>query len=169
MSSRSILGGRWHFLVFLAALSPIMGGVAHAQVTSIDGTWKLVMRELPDGTKVYPPAIAGLYTLSKGQRNLNVLWHNAQGKVASFSSVSLFKLTHGEYTETLIYNLLSDTASDQGPVYNLSGETRTAPVKRDGGRIDYTLPFGEPNVVFDGDKLTATMEGAFVDYWERVK
>jgi hypothetical protein len=31
------------------------------------------------------------------------------------------------------------------------------------------LPFNEPAVVIEGDKMTATLEGAFVDYWERVR
>jgi hypothetical protein len=31
------------------------------------------------------------------------------------------------------------------------------------------LPFDPPSVVYEGDKLTATLEGAFVDYWERLK
>ena len=49
-----------------------------------------------------------------------------------------------------------------------SGETKTAVVTREGGRISYKLPFDAPSIVIEGDKLTATAEGLFVDYWERV-
>jgi hypothetical protein len=43
-------------------------------------------------------------------------------------------------------------------------QTEAAPVTRPGSRIAFKLPFGEPSVIFEGDKLTATEEGQFVDY-----
>jgi hypothetical protein len=55
------------------------------------------------------------------------------------------------------------------PTYNVTGATERTPVVREGGRIAFKLPFGEPSVVFEGDKLTATLEGQFIDYWERVR
>jgi len=33
----------------------------------------------------------------------------------------------------------------------------------------FKLRFDPPSVVFEGDKFTATLEKAFVDYWERVR
>jgi hypothetical protein len=35
--------------------------------------------------------------------------------------------------------------------------------------LAFTLPFGEPSLVYEGDKMTATLKGQFVDYWERVR
>src|SRR3954454_10282756 len=47
-------------LVFVAALAD-----------GIEGTWRLLKRELPDGTIQTPPTVAGLYTLNNGLRHLN--------------------------------------------------------------------------------------------------
>jgi hypothetical protein len=62
-----------------------------------------------------------------------------------------------EYTETLGF-FASDGGSGKPPTYN-----------REGGRLAFKLPFGEPSLVLEGDKLTATVEHQFVDYWERVR
>jgi len=54
--------------------------------------------------------------------------------------------------------------------YDLSSSTGTSPVSITERRIEFQLPLhGEPSVVFEGDKFTATRKGAFVDHWERVK
>jgi hypothetical protein len=77
-------------------------------------------------------------------------------------------LSDTEYSETLLFTAFDD-GSGKAPTYNLTGSTESVPVTREGSRIAYELPFGEPSVVVEGDKLTATVEGQFVDYWERVR
>jgi hypothetical protein len=42
-----------------------------------------------------------------------------------------------------------------------------APVTVAGGRIQFKHPFGR-SLVFEGNKMTATLEGGFVDVWEKV-
>jgi len=37
-----------------------------------------------------------------------------------------------------------------------------------GGRIEFKPPFDPPALVFEGNKITATLEGGFVDVWEKV-
>ena len=134
----------------------------------IDGTWRLIKRVLPDGTVQTPPAVVGLGTSTNGLRHLNVFWHTPDGKPASIGVISRIKFTATEYTETLIAFTLDD-GSGQPAAYNFSGETRTAPVTTEGRRISFNLPFDPPSVVYEGDKLTATLEGVFVDHWERLK
>ena len=134
----------------------------------IEGTWRLVNRQLPDGTVQTAPTVVGLATLTNGLRHMNVFWQTPDGKPASIGSISKFKLTSNEYTETSIAFALDD-GSGNPVIYNFSGETKTAAVMREGGRISFQLPFDPPYVVYEGDKLTATLEGAFVDYWERVE
>ena len=99
---------------------------------------------------------------------LNVFWHTPEGKPASIGVISKISMSANEYTETLIAFALDD-GSGNPVAYNFSGETKTAAATRENGRISYKLPFDPPAVVYEGDKLTATLEGAFVDYWERVK
>jgi hypothetical protein len=145
------------------------GGVCTgtAQAQEVEGTWKLVMRKLPDGTTQAPPAVLGAYTSYKGLQNLNVFWHTPEGKPASFSRISTYKMSGTEYTETLLFTAMDD-GSGKPTTYNLTGATESTPVTREGGRLAFKLPFGEPSVVHEDDKMTATLEGQFVDYWERI-
>lgn len=136
---------------------------------SIEGTYMLISRKLPDGTTLTPPNIMGLQTFTKGYRNFNVFWKDNSGKVFSYSVASTYKLTGSEYTESLMFGIMNDQIGGKQIDYNLSGETKTAPVKMDGKKIEVKLPFDPPSVVFDGNKLTATAEGMFVDYWEKVR
>ena len=146
----------------------VLGICGAAQAQELEGTWKLALRKLPDGTKLVPPAVFGLWTAHNGLRNLNVFWHTPEGNPASFASASTYKISDTEYTETLFFNAL-DEGNGKPPTYNLKGDTEKTPVTRDGSRIAFQLPFGEPSVVFEGDKFTATIKGPnIVDYWERV-
>jgi len=152
----------------LVSLMLLFAFATLALADGIEGTWSLIKRQLPDGTVQTPPTVVGLGTTTNGLRHLNVFWQTPDGKPASIGVISKIKLTADEYTETLIAFTLDD-GSGNPAVYNFSGETRTAAVMREGGRISYKLPFDPPSVVYEGDKLTATLEGEFVDYWERVK
>jgi len=69
----------------LASLSLICltGATAPPKPPSIEGTYRLVSRDLPDGSKQVPPAIDGLITFTKGYRNFNIYWKDAGGKVFS--------------------------------------------------------------------------------------
>ena len=73
-----------------------------------------------------------------------------------------------DLSQTRLFGAL-DMGDGKPVVYATPGETKRVPIKREGGRISYQLPFDPPFVVIDGDKLTATLEGAFIDTWERMK
>ncbi len=152
----------------VAGLILSLGIATFALADDLEGTWRLVKRQLPDGTIQTPPTVAGLYTVVNGQRHLNVFWRTPEGKPGSYGLVSKVRVTWNEYTETLIASVFDD-GSGQPVAYNFSGETKSAVITREGRRASYQPPFDPPLVVFDGDRLTATLEGAFVDYWERVK
>ena len=56
------------------------------------------------------------------------------------------------------------------PVYDLSGQTQSARVTADGGRLQFTLPFEPRALVFEGNKITATAaNNANIDTWEKVE
>jgi hypothetical protein len=40
---------------------------------NIEGTYRLISRQLPDGTRLSPPAIMGLNTYTKSHRTFNVV------------------------------------------------------------------------------------------------
>jgi hypothetical protein len=137
---------------------------------SIEGTYNLISRQFPDGTMLRPPDVMGLWTYTKTHRHLNTIRKDATGTFASFSIVSTYTLTATEYTETLLFSLRTDQPGGKDPVYDLSGQTRSAPVTVDGGRLQFTLPFEPRALVFEGNKITATAaNNANVDIWEKVE
>ena len=158
----------------LAALSLILltGAVPTAKPPSPEGTYRLVSRDLPDGSKQVPPAIDGLLTYTKGYRNFNIYWKDVQGKLFSVSYVASYELTPKEYREKSIFFQVNDEIGGKGASYDLSPATGASPVTIKGTRMEMQMPLhGEPAVVFEGTRMTATGKGVFgtfVDHWERV-
>jgi hypothetical protein len=155
-------------LLMVAMLGCMVTVSANAHAGDIEGTWRLTKRVFPDGTVLVPPAVVGMGTVIDGIRHLNVFWIRPDGRGASVGLISRYRITANNYTETLLASAFDD-GSGSPVVRGTSGETRTASVTREGGRVSYQLPFDPPKVVYEGDTLTATLEGAFVDHWERVK
>jgi hypothetical protein len=139
-----------------------------AQVPSIEGTYRLVSRELPDGSIQEPPDVLGLSTFTREYRNFNLMWTDADGRRFSISYIARYSLTPTEYSETSVYRLVNDLDGG-GPWYDLSGPSGTSAVTVEGGRIQFVHPlYQEPSVVFEGDRETASVEGELIDNWERV-
>jgi hypothetical protein len=151
-------------IVLLFAIS------ASAQAPSIEGIYKLISRQLPDGTMLKPPdIIMGSWTYTKSIRTFNSVRKDGTGKFNSLSLVSTYKLTATEYTETLLFSIRTDQIGGKDIVYDLSRKTQSVPVKIEGGRIQFKLPFERPTVMFEGNKMRAAVEGGFVDVWEKVE
>ena len=136
---------------------------------SIEGSYTLVSRDLPDGTKQGPPEVMGMLTYTKTHRNFNVIWKDKDGKVFSYSLVSEYKLTANEYSEKIIFSILNDQIGGQEIKYELSGPSQTVPVTLKGERIEFKPPFDPPSLAFEGNKMTAMAEGQFIDHWEKVQ
>jgi hypothetical protein len=140
-----------------------------AQAPSIEGTYKLISRKLPDGKMQGPSDVMGLLTFTKNYRNFNVIWKDAKGKFFSISIVSTYKLTATEYSETNLFYIINDQIGGKETVYDITGQTGTSPVTVENGSVKFKLPlFKEPSVVFEGNKFTATTSD-FVDTWEKVQ
>ena len=140
---------------------------------TIEGTYQLVRRELPDGTVQLPPDVMGMVTFTKEFRNFSVVWSDDEGKFYSECYVARYRLTEHEYTETSEYLIVDDQIGGKATSYDLSKTTERSEVSIDGGRISFALPQSfekalSISVVFDGDGLTATGKDLFIDYWERV-
>jgi hypothetical protein len=130
---------------------------ASAQSPSIEGTYQLVSRTLPNGTVLKPPDIMGLLTYTKTHRNFNIVIKDATGKFYSYSLVSTYKLTPAEFSETRLFSILNDQPGGKDIVYDLSGKTQSVPVTMEGGRLQFKPPFDPPALVFEGNKMTATL------------
>ena len=158
----------------VASLSLVVftGASAPPKPPNIEGTYKLVSRDLQNGSKQAPPTVDGLMSFSKGYRNFNIYVRDSAGKVLSVSYAASYQLTAKEYREHCIFFLLNDESGGKGATYDLSGKSGTAPVTLTGVRVAFTFPLhDEPAVVFQGSRMTATGNGpygSFVDHWERV-
>ena len=157
----------WTLPGVLVGMVLLFAIAASAQAPSIEGTYQLISRKLPDGTVLKPPDILGLSTFTKSHTNFNLVLKDATGKFSSVSSVSTYKLTATEYSETRLFSIVNDQIGGKEIVYDLAGKTQSVPVKMEGGRIQFKSPFNPPSLVFEGNKLTATAEGRFVDVWEK--
>jgi hypothetical protein len=142
----------------------------HVGGPSIEGTYQLTSRELPDGSRVEPPAIVGMLTYTDDHRNFNVSWTDANGKRTSVSSISEYELVDKRYWEQCTYYLVNDEIGGTGLKYDLTRPGGASVVTiGDNGVIAFDLPlFNEPSVVFTRSGMTATREGEFVDHWIKV-
>ena len=141
---------------------------AFAYAENPDGTYRLVMRKLSDGTVLTPPAVQGMGTFKNGVYQLTIFWRSPDGKPASLSRLSKWAWSETEVAATPVAFMIDD-GSGKPPVYVWGGETVRVPVTRQGTRVSHQHPLDPVFMVWDGDKETATIEGVLVDTWERVK
>lgn len=154
-------------LAAAGAAAAAAGIGATRSVPSLEGTYILVKRELPDGSVQRAPDVIGMLTYTKEYRNFNVYWKNQSGQPVSISYIARYELSDDSYQEKSLYYRMSEGATTE---LDVSGKTGTSPVMRRGNRMELTLPlYNEPRVVFEADRFTATRRGEFVDYWEQVK
>lgn len=156
-------------LIAPLSLLLLTGAVAPTKPPSIQGTYRLVSRDLPDGTRQVPPNIVGLLTFTAKYRNFNIYWKDPNGKAVSLSNIATYQLSDKEYRETNVYYFVNDETQGKKPSYDLAATSGASPITIKGTRIEMQLPLHEePMVAFDGDRLTASSEGEFVDHWVRV-
>jgi len=147
----------------------LFASAASAQAPSIEGTYQLISRKLPDGTVIKPPDMMAFYTFTKTHRNFNLVQKDATGKIASFSVVSTYTLKATEYSERRLFSIRTDQIGGKDVVYDLASQTRSVPVTVGGGHLQFTDPFGTRSQVFEGNKMTATTPEGAVDVWEKVQ
>jgi len=136
------------------------------QTPSIEGTYWLVSRTLPDGTVLKPPDVIGLLTYTNKSRTFHYIQQDATGKINLVSLVAGYTLTDSWYRETPGSTI--NFQIDPKDIVYTSGATGNTPVKMEGGRIQFESPFRPFSQVFEGTKMTAT-KGGIVEVWEKVQ
>ena len=137
---------------------------------TIQGTYRLVSRELPDGTMLTPPEIMGLLAYARTHRSITVVGEDSAGKFFAMRGAT-YTLSPTEYTETVLFRATNLSASPSGRTqvdYAVPAQPVRAPVTVAGDRIEFRVP-DEPLFAFEGSTMIATQEGRFVDTWERVR
>ncbi len=133
------------------------------------GSWRLVKRQLADGTVLTAPDVGGMASRGpNGWGHHSVFWKTPDGKSASISAVISYEYGSSEVTAIRHFGAFDD-GSGKPVVYATPEETKRVPLKREGAKISFQSPFDPPFIVIDGSSMTATLEGVFVDYWEQVK
>jgi hypothetical protein len=137
---------------------------------SIEGTYRFVSRDLPNGQVVTAPAMDGMLSYTDDYRNFNIYWTDAAGRRFSIGYIAEYEIVDGRYWERSLYRVVNDEINGSGLMYDLSRPAGAADVTTGaGGSISFTLPlYGEPRIEFTRDGLTATLEGQFVDHWDKV-
>ena len=147
-------------------LLALLAGLAYAD--NPDGTYRLVMRKLADGTVLTPPAVQGMGTFKNGVYQLTLFWRTPQGTTAALSRLSSWKWSETDVAATPLAFMFDD-GSGKPPIYEWGGETKRVPVTRQGSRVSHPHPLDPVFMMWDGDEETATIEGVLEDHWERVR
>lgn len=160
-------------LMIIAGAATVFAQQDHEKMMSkspYDGTYQLVKRELPDGTVLKPPAVVGLFTIDNGWRNFNVAWKDPEGKQVQISVISKCTLSETEYSETNVFYMQNNVPGADGIMYDLNGHSGTAKVTKTDAGLSWDMPLhGEPHVTMTPNTMIAEREGAFKDYWEKIK
>jgi len=72
-------------------------------------------------------------------------------------------------TETQLYHEVNYEIRGTPMTYSTEEVTKSVAIKNDNMKMTVIPPFDPPVLVFEGDKMTATLAGEFVDVWERLK
>jgi hypothetical protein len=136
---------------------------------SIDGTYELTERVTANGTVVRPPAIVALYTMTDGRFSLNLFVKNADGTIASESSVGRYTFRADKYCEWIVYtirnNLDKPGVTNEAPVV----ADHCTPVSSKDGRFSFSPPGEGVEVSFGAEGFTAKIGGEFVDHWRKIR
>ena len=154
--------------VLVLMVLAVVGGCARGP--GIEGTYRLVRRELPDGRVQQPPQVLGHHSYTRTHRHTTVAWKDAAGQWYSQSYVAVYRLSPDRYVEAPVYLAVSDPAGGSGPVNKVGGDAVQSPVTTADGtvRFEAPAPFERAlNIEFEYDNggFRATGRGLFVDYW----
>ncbi len=140
-----------------------------AQPIDLIGTYRLVLRELPNGELLEPPRICGQLDFSARCRNFNVFWRDSEGRPFSMSMISNYDVDADSYDETALYFSEFDGVTGAGVRFDLDRAHGSSKLERRDGRVSFQLPlYGEPRITLRDEGFTATRAGEFVDHWVRV-
>jgi len=143
--------------------------LAPSSPPSIDGTYELTERVMANGTILRPPAIVALYTMVDGRFSLNLFVKNADGTIASESSVGRYTFSADKYCEWIEYTTRKDL-DKPGVTNEVPALTdHCAPVTSKDGRFNFLPPGEGVEVSFGAEGFTAKIGGEFVDHWKKIR
>ena len=138
-----------------------------ADFSSIEGTYVMESRTLPDGTVLTPPAVVGLYTMDDGYVNFNLAVKHSDGKVWSRSDIATYSISGSTYTEEHLYTAINDGT---GMKHDFTKRSGSSEMVMSEGNVELEFPVsGKIFGSFGPNSLTAMKSGVFIDKWVKVK
>jgi hypothetical protein len=141
---------------------------APLRVSELPGTYELVDRVLVGGKVLRRPDIAALYTFGKGRANFNLFVRNADGTLASESSIIRYTMSEEEYCEWVEYttrnNLDAPGVTNKAPPVS----SHCTPIKKAADRILFAPPGESVTTTYDRNGFTAVIKDQFTDHWRKI-
>jgi len=158
-------------LTLVAGSSAALAGQrqpAPLRAADLPGTYELVDRVLVDGRVLRRPDIAGLYSFGHERANLNLFIRNADGTIASESSIIRYTLSEKEYCEWIEFttrnNLDAPGITNEAPPVS----SHCTPIKVEGDKVVFSPPGESVETTYDRNGFTAVIKGQFTDHWRKI-
>jgi hypothetical protein len=141
---------------------------APLRAAELPGTYELVDRVLESGKVMRRPEIAALYTFGNGRANFNLFVRNANGTLASESSIIRYSLSEKEYCEWVEYttrnNLDAPGVTNEAPPVT----SHCTPISKAGEKLIFAPPGESVITTYDRNGFTAVIKGQFTDHWRKI-
>lgn len=155
--------GAGGFAVFADQRQPAL-----LRASELPGTYELVDRVLDSGKVLRRPDIAALYTFGNGRANFNLFVRNADGTLASESSIIRYTLSEEQYCEWIEYttrnNLDAPGVTNEAPPVS----SHCTPIKKAGDKLIFAPPGESVITTYDRSGFTAVIMGQFTDHWRKI-
>jgi hypothetical protein len=154
----------------VGALAALAGQrqLAGLHASDLSGTYELVERIQVGGKVLRRPDIAGLYTFGHGRANLNLFIRNADGTLASESSIIRYTLSENQYCEWIEYttrnNLDAPGITNEAPPV----ASHCTPIEAAGEKVIFSPPGESVVTTYDRNGFTAVIKGQFTDHWRKI-
>jgi len=160
-----------------AALAFVAGGFAVSadqrppvslRPSELPGTYELVDRVLDSGKILRRPDIAALYTFGNGHANFNLFVRNADGTLASESSIIRYTMSEEQYCEWTEYttrnNLDAPGVTNEAPPVS----SHCTPIKKADDKLIFAPPGESVTTTYDRNGFTALIKDKFTDHWRKI-
>ena len=138
------------------------------RASDLPGTYELVDRVLDSGKVLRRPDIAALYTFGNGRANFNLFVRNADGTLASESSIIRYTLSEKQYCEWIEYttrnNLDAPGVTNEAPPIL----SHCTPIQQASDKLIFAPPGESVVTTYYRTGFTAVIKGQFTDHWRKI-
>ncbi len=134
----------------------------------LPGTYELVDRVLDSGKVLRRPVIAALYTFINGRASFNLFVRNADGTLASESSIIRYTLSEEQYCEWIEHTIRNNLDAPGVTNEALPVSSHCTPIKQVGHTLIFAPPGESVITTYDRNGFTAVIKGQFTDHWRKI-